>query len=94
MGNYFFFRILEGKYSLYKKIMLYKKYHRNFVKQFRKGVKLEWHSDVYTYQATAITNPSVGLTLSGRHDISIETAEKSIVSLVYWSGRLVRIYVV
>ena len=58
-------------------------------------MKLEWHSDVYTYQATAITNPFVGyLTLSGRHDISIETAEKSIVSLVYWSGRLVRIYVV
>lgn len=74
--------------------MLYKKYHRKFVRKFRKGVKLEWYSDVHTQTETAITNPFVGLTLSGRHDISIETVEKSIVPLIYWSGRLVRIYVV
>lgn len=74
--------------------MLYKKYHRDFVRKFRKGVKLEWYSDVYTYTETAITNPFVGLTLSGRHDVSIKTAENSKVPLVYWSGRLARIYVV
>ena len=63
--------------------------------QFRRGVKFNLNSDVHTQTETAITNPFVGLTLSGRHDISIETADKCIVPLVYWSGRLVRvIYVV
>ena len=74
--------------------MLYKKYHRNFVRQFKRGVKFKLNSDVYIQTETAVTNPFIGLTLSGRHDISIETAKHTIAPLVYWSGRLMRIYVV
>lgn len=74
--------------------MLYKKYHRDFVRKFKVGVKFELRNDVYIQTKTAITNPFVGLTLSGKHDISIETAEKFIIPLVYWSGRLVRIYAI
>lgn len=74
--------------------MLYKKYHRDFVRQFKVGVKVKYRYDVHIQTETAITNPFVGLTLSGRHDISIETARHTIAPLVYWSGRLVRIYVI
>ena len=70
--------------------MLYKKYHRNFVKQFRIGTKV----NLGIQTETAITDPFVGLTLSGRHDVSIETDKHTIAPLVYWSGRLVKIYVV
>lgn len=76
--------------------MLYKKYHRDFVRQFKVGVKVKYRYDdhIPTETETAITNPFVGLTLSGRYDIIIETARHTIAPLVYWSGRLVRIYVI
>ena len=50
--------------------MLYKKFHRNYVSQFKKGIrfKLEKDSD---YIRTAITEPYVRLTLATRKPIVV-----------------------
>lgn len=69
--------------------MLYKKYHRSYVKQFRRGKKVIRFGCDVSHKATI-----TGLVISRRDTfntyIAIETADKCIVPLVYWSGQLVR----
>mgnify|MGYP005613076353 CR=1 len=46
--------------------MLYKKYHRNFVKQFKKGIRIKLKKDSDYIQTTTITPPYVRPTLVTR----------------------------
>lgn len=67
--------------------MLYKKYHRNFVRQFRKGVKVKLSSFGIR---TITTEPFIELTLVGRKPyITFEIAKDIRSTLVYCNGRLV-----
>lgn len=67
--------------------MLYKKYHRDFVRQFRKGVKFKLKKDS-KYIRTAITEPFVELNFTTRRPyIIVEVTEDTVVSLVHYSGR-------
>lgn len=68
--------------------MLYKKYHRNFVRQFRKGVKFKLKEDS-KYIRTAITEPTIELTFATKRPfITVGIAENTVVSLVHYNGRL------
>lgn len=70
--------------------MLYKKYHRNFVRKFRKGVEFKWVKDGnYTLTRTVITEPFVELNSTTRsHYIIIRATMNDIMILVHYSGRL------
>lgn len=75
--------------------MLYKKYHRNFVRKFKKGTRFKWNKDS-DYIQTTITEPFIELTLIGGGkphitiNINVKTAENDILNLVYTSGRLAK----
>lgn len=64
--------------------MLYKKYHRNFVKQFKKGTEFKLKRDSnYIRTRTVITEPFVEL----KPYIIVEVTEGTVVILVNYSGR-------
>ena len=68
--------------------MLYKKYHRNFVSQFKEGVSFK--SDNHVHIQTVISGPFIDFTLIGSKPyVTIETVRVTLFPLVYWSGRLV-----
>ena len=68
--------------------MLYKKYHRNFVRQFKVGFRFKLSNHVHIQ--TVISGPSIDFTLIGSKPyVAIETVKVTLFPLVYWSGRLV-----
>lgn len=82
--------------------MLYKKYHRNFIKQFKIGAKFKFMLSNGTEPIIEVIKeqPTIELTLMGRKPyitteyIEHGTAEKFGLPLIYWNGRLVERYVV
>lgn len=82
--------------------MLYKKYHRNFVRQFRRGARFKFMLSNGTEPIIEVIKeqPIIEFTLMGRKPyiaaeyIEYRTAENFSLPLIYWSGRLVERYVV
>ena len=93
--------------------MLYKKYHRNFIKQFKIGARFKFMLSNGTEPIVEVIKeqPIIEFTLMGRKPyITTEyieygtteyikygkygTAKKFGLPLIYWSGRLVKRYVV
>ena len=80
--------------------MLYKKYHRDFVKQFKIGAKFKFMLSNGTEPIIEVIKeqPIIELTLMGRKPyitteyIEHGTAEKFGLALIYWNGRLVERY--
>ena len=69
--------------------MLYKKYHRNFVKQFKKGAEFKLKRDSnYIRTRAVITEPFIELNFTIRKPyIIVEVTEDTVVCLVHYSGR-------
>jgi len=72
--------------------MLYKKYHRNFVKQFKKGVKFKLSKES-NYIHITITDPFIDL-IFGEPYVTVRIGEATLFELVYISGRLTGSYYV
>lgn len=67
--------------------MLYKKYHRKFVREFRRGVKIKLKKDS-KHIRIAITEPFIELNFTTRRPyIIVEVTEDTVVCLVHHSGR-------
>ena len=61
--------------------MLYKKYHRNYISQFKKGVKLRKDGDVQT----VTTRPFPRLNLvTGKHYITVDVAIDKHAGWIRW----------
>lgn len=80
--------------------MLYKKYHRDFVKQFKKGAKFRHTFSNGTEAIVEVIKelPIIELTFYG-HLPYIATkyvngSKKVILPLVFWNGQLVKRYVI
>ena len=80
--------------------MLYKKYHRDFVKQFRKGArfKIMLCNGTECIVEVIKEQPIIEFTLMGRKPyitteyIECGTAKNFGFALIYWDGRLVERY--
>ena len=72
--------------------MLYKKYHRNFVKQFKVGVGVEWRSIINSNRILEVTTkPIIALNSATKGFyvyVILGTAENESLPLVFSSGRL------
>ena len=71
--------------------MLYKKYHRNFVRQFRKGVKFKLKQNS-KYIRTGTTDPFIDFTFTTRKPYVVVgiDEENTVVILVHHLGRLMK----
>lgn len=72
-------------------MMLYKKYHRNFVKQFKVGVGVEWRSINGNRILEVTTKPIIALNSATKRFyvyVILGTAENESLPLVFSSGRL------
>ena len=70
--------------------MLYKKYHRNHIKQFRIGVKFRFRSSTGVSIKTITTGPIIDLTFFGAKPyVTIGIFKHTRVPLIFWNGQLV-----
>lgn len=70
--------------------MLYKKYHRDFVRKFKVGFRFKLKKDSNFIQTT-ITDPTIELTRKPYITVVIaENTVPAVVNLIYTNGRLMK----